>query len=193
MIPRTPVGAPGAVDPVADVRVADVLVAEVGSGTLRFGDESTPASFGKAGAIAQALKREGDGKTPLGTYTLHTALLRPERSAAPATALPWRWLRPWDGWSDAPHDPAYNRPVGHPHAFSAEHLWREDQAYDIIIVLSHNTPPRVGPVPGLGSAVFLHCTQPDARPTEGCIAVPHAVLARWLPQFSAATRIRIKA
>lgn len=164
------------------------LIARVGAGTLSFGAETVFASFGKSGSIAAADKREGDGKTPLGTFTLQTALLRPGQNQSPNTKLPWRWLRPSDGWSDAASDPAYNRPVSHPHPHSAEQLWRDDHAYDIIITLSHNTPA----APGLGSAVFLHCTQPDARSTQGCIAVAHAVLARWLAQFTPAMPIIIQ-
>ena len=92
-------------------------------------------------------------------------------------SLPWRWLRPDDGWSDDPADPAYNRPVVHPHRNGAERLWRADGAYDIILVLGHNDAPAVPP---FGSAVFFHCAQPDFRPTEGCVAVARAVLALWL-------------
>jgi len=165
-----------------------MLRAHVSSGTLTFGHQTIPASFGRTGAIPAPEKREGDGKTPLGTYTLCTALLRPDRLSAPSTALPWRWLRPSDGWSDAPQDPAYNRPITHPHPHSAEHLWRDDHAYDIIITLSHNTPP----TPGLGSAVFLHCLQPDSRPTQGCIAVARDALIRWLPHFNAGMPISIE-
>jgi L,D-peptidoglycan transpeptidase YkuD (ErfK/YbiS/YcfS/YnhG family) len=163
-------------------------IARVAPATLSFGAETVPARFGKNGACEASQKREGDGKTPLGLYTLTTALLRPDRGlAVPQTALPWRWLRAHDGWSDAPQDPAYNRPVTHPHPHSAEPLWREDGAYDILITLSHNTPP----TPGLGSAIFLHCLQPDLRPTEGCIAIARETLVRWLPAFSAATAIEI--
>lgn len=166
------------------------LLASVGAGTLSFGGETVPASFGRAGACAAADKREGDGRTPLGDWPLLTALLRPDRGlAAPRTALPWRWLRPWDGWSDAAGDPAYNRPVRHPHPCSAERLWRDDGAYDIVVVLAHNTPP----VPGLGSAIFLHCLQPDARPTEGCVAIARDTLAGWLSRFTPATRLVIGA
>ena len=41
--------------------------------------------------------------------------------------MPWRWLRPDDGWSDDAADPAYNRPVRHPHPYSAEWLWRASE------------------------------------------------------------------
>lgn len=157
-----------------------MIVADVGAGTVTGFGESVAAAFGRSGAIAAAAKREGDGATPLGAWPLRAALLRPDRVAAPATALPWRWLRPGDGWSDAAADPAYNRPVSHPHGVSAERLWRDDGAYDVIIVLGHNDAP---PVAGLGSAIFWHCSQPDMRPTEGCVAMQRAVLTRWLDRL----------
>ena len=54
-------------------------------------------------------------------------LFRPGRAApSPGMKLPWRWVRPGDGWSDGAEDPEYNRPVRHPHGYSAEHLERED-------------------------------------------------------------------
>ena len=110
--------------------------------------------------------------------------------AAPVTQLPWRWLRAGDGWSDDAADPAYNRPVTHPHRFGAERLWRGDGAYDIIVVLGHNDSP---PVPALGSAIFLHCAQPDFRPTEGCVAVARAVLAAWLERLQPGDELVIAA
>jgi L,D-peptidoglycan transpeptidase YkuD (ErfK/YbiS/YcfS/YnhG family) len=153
-----------------------VIIASVGAGTVTAFGETVVASFGKGGAIAAADKREGDGATPLGIWPIRAALLRPDRLAAPVTCLPWRWLRPGDGWSDGIDDPAYNRPVSLPHPFSAETLWRDDHVYDVIIVLGHNDSPPLAP---LGSAIFWHCTPPDRRPTQGCIAVDRAVLARW--------------
>ena len=164
------------------------MVASVKAGTVTTFDETIAAAFGKGGAIAADAKREGDGASPIGSWPLRTALLRPDRMAAPTTRLPWRWLRPDDGWSDDSADPAYNRPVQHPHRFSAERLWRDDSAYDIIIVLGHNdTPPRAP----MGSAIFLHCSQPDHRPTEGCVAVDRAVLATWLDRLQPGDRLDI--
>jgi L,D-peptidoglycan transpeptidase YkuD (ErfK/YbiS/YcfS/YnhG family) len=157
-----------------------VIVAAVGAGTVTGFGETVAAAFGRSGAVAAAAKREGDGATPLGDWPVRAALLRPDRLAAPVTALPWRWLRTDDGWSDDVVDPAYNRPVNHPHGFSAERLWRDDGAYDVIIVLGHNDAP---PVAGHGSAIFWHCSQPDRRPTEGCVAIDRAVLLRWLARL----------
>lgn len=161
------------------------MLASIAAGTVTAFGATVAAAVGGSGAIAASAKREGDGASPLGTWPIRAALLRRDRVAAPVTALvtalPWRWLRPGDGWSDDPADPAYNRAVAHPHPFGAERLWRDDGAYDIIVVLGHNDRPPVTP---LGSAIFLHCAQPDFRPTEGCIAVEAAVLGNWLARLA---------
>jgi L,D-peptidoglycan transpeptidase YkuD (ErfK/YbiS/YcfS/YnhG family) len=125
-------------------------------------------TIGRSGACAAADKREGDGMTPLGAWPVRAVLFRRGRATPPVgMTLPWRWIRPGDGWSDGVGDPAYNRPVRHPHGHSAERLEREDGLYDIIVVLGHNDAP---PVAGLGSAIFLHCSDGE-KPTEGCVAI----------------------
>jgi L,D-peptidoglycan transpeptidase YkuD (ErfK/YbiS/YcfS/YnhG family) len=153
-----------------------------------FGD-SFPCEIGRAGAVPAEAKREGDGTTPLGRWPVRLALLRPDRVPAPTGwQLPWRWIRPSDGWSDDSRDPAYNRPVRHPHAFSAEHLWRDDGLYDLIVVLGHNDRP---PVPGAGSAIFLHCAE-AGRPTEGCVAVAADALAYLLARVRPGDVVEIR-
>ena len=82
-------------------------------------------------------------------------------------------IREHDGWCDDPADPLYNRPVTLPYDASHEKMWREDDVYDIVVELGHNDDP---PVPGLGSAVFLHVAKPDYEATEGCIALSEADL-----------------
>jgi L,D-peptidoglycan transpeptidase YkuD (ErfK/YbiS/YcfS/YnhG family) len=148
-----------------------------------------PCTIGRSGAIAAQQKREGDGMTPLGTWPIRCVLFRPGRAAPPpGMTLPWRWIRPGDGWSDGATDPAYNCPVRHPHAYSAEHLERDDGLYDIIVVLGHNDTP---PVPGMGSAIFLHCS--ERRSTEGCVAIDKAALLHLLPQLDSRSMIAIEA
>ncbi|MGI4875893.1 MAG: L,D-transpeptidase family protein [Janthinobacterium lividum] len=156
------------------------LVVDTARRTLTADDAVFAARIGRGGACAAAAKREGDGCTPQGRFALRGVLLRPDRVAAPRTALPWRWLRRDDGWSDDAGDPAYNRPVRHPHPFSAERMWRDDGLYDVVVVVGHNDAP---PSAGMGSAIFLHCTA-DAPATAGCVAVARAVLLALLPGLS---------
>ncbi len=157
----------------------------VEAGQLRAGDATAPVaaapvSLGRGGIVPASAKREGDGATPAARLPLRSVLLRPDRVPPLALRLPWRWLRPADGWSDAPDDPAYNRPVIHPHPFRAERLWRDDPLYDIIVVLGWNDAPVI---PGRGSAIFWHVARADGAPTEGCLATARDTLVSLLPRL----------
>jgi L,D-peptidoglycan transpeptidase YkuD (ErfK/YbiS/YcfS/YnhG family) len=150
---------------------------------------SIPCSIGRSGAVGGAEKREGDGATPLGDWPIRSVLFRHARAAPPVgLRLPWRWIGESDGWSDDVADPAYNRPVRHPHAFSAERLVRADGLYDVIVVLGHNDAP---PRPGAGSAIFLHCWN-EAKPTEGCVAIDKDALLAILPSLRPGDSVTIR-
>lgn len=159
----------------------------VADGVIQGGGLSIPCAIGRGGLCDAADKREGDGCTPRGVWPIRAALLRPDRGFAPPRGLPWRWLRPQDGWSDDPRDPAYNRPIRHPHHFSAEQMWRDDGHYDAVIVLGHNDDP---PVPGGGSAIFFHIR--GDRPTEGCVAIADADMRAVLANLTAGDAIAIR-
>ena len=157
---------------------------------LRFGEIDVPCAIGRSGSCPAGTKREGDGCTPIGRWPVRGALLRPGRVALDQPLLiPWRWTRPHDGWSDGVEDPAYNRPVRLPRRWSAETLQRDDQAYDVVVVLGHNDDP---PVPGAGSAIFFHIWV-DARPTEGCVAIAPDAMRRILPLLAPGTAMEISA
>ena len=125
-------------------------------------------AIGKGGMTEASKKREGDGASPIGAWEMRRVYYRDDKIEAPITHLPLVPIAHSDGWCDDPDDPLYNRPVTLPYAASHEKLWREDDVYDIIVELGHNDNP---PVPGLGSAIFLHVAKPDYDPTEGCIAL----------------------
>ncbi|HTZ70817.1 MAG TPA: L,D-transpeptidase family protein [Acetobacteraceae bacterium] len=135
-------------------------------GVLRFRGENFRAAFGAGGIRAD--KREGDGATPAGSLPLRRVLYRADRMARPACAVPAEPIAPADGWCDDAGNPAYNRMVTLPFGGRHEVLWRNDALYDVIGVLGWNDTP---PVPGLGSAIFLHVARPDYAPTEGCVAL----------------------
>jgi L,D-peptidoglycan transpeptidase YkuD (ErfK/YbiS/YcfS/YnhG family) len=157
-------------------------------GTLSWPGGSARAACGKAGVTAD--KREGDHASPAGRFPLLRAFYRPDRVAAPKTALPLAALKPEDGWCDEPADPRYNRRVTLPYPASHEELWRVDGLYDVIVVIGYNTDPVVA---GKGSAIFLHCASPDFAGTEGCIAVAREVLVPLLGLLGPHSRITIKA
>ena len=167
--------------------MSDILV-DTARRILSHEGREIPCLIGKGGTIAANAKREGDGATPLGRWPVRTVLLRPDRVTRPALNLPWRWLHPDDGWCDAPEDPAYNRPVRHPYPRSAERLWREDGAYDVIVTLAHNDAP---PTPGAGSAIFLHCTA-ERDFTEGCVAIGRSDLLDILKTLAPGDAVDIR-
>ncbi len=148
-------------------------------GALRGAGLNLRAAWGRAGIRRE--KIEGDGATPAGVLRLMRVLYRPDRLAAPRSAVPATSLSPEDAWCDDPADPAYNCPVRRPYGASHEALWRDDAVYDIIGVLDWNLGPIVA---GRGSAIFLHLATPDYTPTAGCIALSppdlQAALAKGL-------------
>ncbi len=140
-------------------------------GRFDLGSDVTRCALGRGGVIAAEAKREGDGASPKGVWPIRRLLYRADRGPPPQTALPCAPIQPDDGWCDDPADAAYNRPVTHPYPASAEHMWREDHVYDLVVVLGHNDDPVI---PGAGSAIFLHLAKRDYGPTEGCVALARA-------------------
>ena len=94
------------------------------------------------------------------------ALYRPDRMALPNRyAHP---IRPRDLWSDDPADDNYNQMVQLPHAHSHEVLRRPDPLYDLVLLTDFNC---FDPVPGNGSAIFIHRWRRPGYPTAGCIGL----------------------
>jgi L,D-peptidoglycan transpeptidase YkuD (ErfK/YbiS/YcfS/YnhG family) len=146
-----------------------------------------PCAIGAAGFSNQ--KIEGDGKTPLGTFALRRLWYRADRFTPPAGPLPQRAIDPLDGWSDDPEDPDYNKPVRRPHAFSHEHLWRDDGLYDAFFEIGYNDAPAIS---GAGSAIFLHLEKNNYQPTRGCVAISRDHMMHLIPLVSTATRLLIR-
>jgi L,D-peptidoglycan transpeptidase YkuD (ErfK/YbiS/YcfS/YnhG family) len=136
-----------------------------------------PAALGRSGI--RALKREGDGGTPLGRFPIRQVLYRADRGPRPRTELPVRTIREDDGWCDDPSDRNYNRLIKLPSKRSAEGLKRTDHLYDLVLVLGYNDLPRVR---GRGSAIFVHLARPGLTATDGCIALSRRDLLALLAQ-----------
>jgi len=155
----------------------------VDAGGARLGRRRFVCAIGRGGILPAADKREGDGASPAGLWRLTHGWWRADRLARPATRLAMTPIGPGLGWSDDPDDPDYNAAVALPHPFGHERLWRADRLYDIVIATDHNRPP----VPGRGSAIFLHCWRAPRYPTAGCVALAPGdllwLLQRWTPEM----------
>ena len=140
----------------------DLVVTRWGT---RFRGRRFPSVVGRGGIVPAAQKREGDGATPAGVHRIVGMMYRPDRlSGLPDWAVP---IGPCDLWSDDPGDQDYNHMVRAPYAPSHEQLRRADPLYDLVLITDWNW---VDPIPGRGSAIFLHTWRRPGHPTAGCIA-----------------------
>ncbi len=147
-----------------------------------------PCALGLAGVVGAAQKKEGDGKTPTGTYPLRRVFYRPDKMAAPVCALDVISISPEFGWCDDPSSPDYNKLVRLPFGASHEKMWRDDTLYDLVLVIGHNDDP---PMSGLGSAIFVHIAKDGFEPTEGCIALTEPVLLTLLRAVRPGDQLKI--
>ena len=156
-------------------------------GELIFGSKRYPCALGKDGMTHA--KIEGDHKTPAGEFPLRSVFYRFDKLNAPLyTEVPMMALLEEDGWCDDPRDKLYNKPVMLPYHASTESLWRDDDIYDVIVVLGHNDDPAKA---GKGSAIFLHVANDDFKGTEGCIALKKEDLLEILPILKSDTTLKI--
>ncbi len=135
------------------------------------------ADVGYAGFAPPGQKREGDGRTPSGSFGLDFFF---GVLGNPGVQFPFR---PITGrnivWDDDPSSPLYNQWVDTDTANAGAAPEPMDvSAYDYGAVVAYNMAPVV---PGAGSAIFLHVS--DGGPTVGCVSLPTSELLavlRWL-------------
>ncbi len=175
--------------------VVTALSRGASAGWLHVGQLRFRCSLGRSGL--GYMKREGDGLTPIGRWPIRRVLFRADRREPLVRPLlnagiPAWPIRSQDGWCDAVGDANYNRQVPHPYHASAERLWRDDELYDIVVVLGHNDRPRVQ---GHGSAIFMHVAGEAADggldPTAGCIALRRRDLKTVVGKMRARQFIRV--
>jgi L,D-peptidoglycan transpeptidase YkuD (ErfK/YbiS/YcfS/YnhG family) len=126
------------------------------------------AIIGEAGLVVADGKRESDMATPIGRWALRHLYFRQDLLGSVDTVIPASVITRHCGWCDDPAHQDYNCHVTLPFAGSHEVMWRDDGAYDLVVVLGFNDAP---PIAGRGSAIFLHCIAADKTSTAGCVAV----------------------
>lgn len=132
-------------------------------------DKKYRCSIGENGLTVN--KVEGDGCTPIGDFPLREIFYRADKfdTHILKAALPVHALTQDSGWCDDPKDIHYNKFVDLHNLepeISHEQLHREDNLYDIIIVVGYNDAPAI---PGKGSAIFIHIASENYEGTAGCI------------------------
>ena len=134
--------------------------------TLQLDDFYFKCCSGKRGITKR--KREGDYKTPSGTFAIEELFFREDRIKKPETSLATIEIKKSMGWcDDTNHPKKYNQLIKINNKIKHEKLRRVDNKYDLLIPISYN---RKNPKVGLGSCIFIHLTK-DYKPTAGCIAL----------------------
>ena len=122
-------------------------------------------------------KREGDGRTPAGAFTLGT-IYGNDPALPDGADFPYHQVTSLDAWPDDPKNPFYNQHVTvdatHPPAwFASQRMRVGDPAYRWRVEIRHNADPVE---PGAGSATFFHIRRGDTRPTSGCTTMAEPAL-----------------
>lgn len=148
-----------------------------------------PAVIGKAGCgwglgehppqSEGPVKREGDGRSPAGVFTIGPAFGRDQTLDTRLAYLP---LDHGHWCIDVPDSPHYNEIVHEEHvgeeavAGSTEPMRRDihldDDQYRIGFVIGHNPAKQ----PAAGSCIFAHLSAADGTPTAGCVGLAEAEL-----------------
>ena len=116
---------------------------------LKVGNKVFRCQIGAGGFESTAKKIEGDKTTPIGKWRLEKLYYRPDRVLRPKSKkkniLRIKPITKYCGWCDDIRSKFYNKYLNINNLQSTkigfEKLWREDNAYDIVIQISYNTNP----------------------------------------------------
>jgi L,D-peptidoglycan transpeptidase YkuD (ErfK/YbiS/YcfS/YnhG family) len=150
-------------------------------------------SIGKNGITAD--KKEGDGKTPVGVFPLREILFRADKISKNELlniSLPLHAIKQYDGWCDEPQNKDYNKMVNLDHfdlRISHEDLYRDDDLYDLLIVVGYNDDPVI---PYKGSAIFIHIAKPNYLGTAGCVGFSRSDLLKIIHQLDANSNLIVQ-
>ncbi len=133
-------------------------------------------------------KKEGDKITPKGKFRIKIILYRKDRVPYFKSKIFKLPIKRNMGWCDDPKSNKYNKLIRFPFKHGAEKLYREDNTYDIILVLNYNSNPIRK---GKGSAIFIHVSRKNYKNTLGCIAVSKGDLKKIIKKINKSTIVNI--
>ena len=154
--------------------------------TLQIDKFKFKCCIGKNGSTVN--KKEGDKKTPKGTFEIEHLYLRKDRKKKPLTLLKCIEIKKNMGWCDDVRFPGkYNKLCKIAKNIKSEKLKRKDSKYDLLILIKYNFKK---PVSGLGSCIFIHLTK-NYKPTAGCIALKEKDFLIMLKLIKKNSKIKI--
>lgn len=135
------------------------------------------SSYAYVGRNGIGKTKEGDKKTPTGTFNLKTPF---GIKANPGTSLDYVQVTKYHYWCGTSGDKYYNqlidtRVTKRARKSSDEHLISYKGVYNYCAFIDYNASGTAGK----GSCIFLHCTG-SSKYTAGCVAVPESVMKKIL-------------
>ena len=156
--------------------------------TLHFNNFFFKCTIGKDGLTSQ--KKEGDKKTPKGTFSLDRLYYRKDRLKRPKTKLKCIPIVKNMGWcDDINNQKNYNKliKINKKKKIKHEKMYRKDNNYDLVVPIKFNFKK---PKLAKGSAIFIHITK-NFKPTAGCIALKKSDFLILLKLINKNTKIKI--
>ena len=154
--------------------------------TLRIDEFVFKCCIGKKGSTKH--KKEGDQKTPKGTFKIENLYFRKDRLEKPSTSLKCIEIKKNMGWShDVRFPKKYNKLIKVEKKIRHEKLTRKDYKYDLLVPIKYNFGK---PITGLGSCIFIHLTK-NYKPTAGCIALRKKDFLIMLKIIKKSSKIKI--
>jgi L,D-peptidoglycan transpeptidase YkuD (ErfK/YbiS/YcfS/YnhG family) len=156
------------------------------SGYLKYKNLKFRCALGKAGVKKKMM--EGDNITPKGIFKIIKIYYRSDKIKKIKTLIKTIKIKKNMGWCDDPNSHFYNKLINLPTKYSHEKLYRDDNLYDLIVVLSYNTNPIIK---NKGSAIFMHIAKNSYEKTKGCIAIKKKHLIKIIREIKKNTKIKI--
>ena len=156
------------------------------SGYLKYKNLKFRCALGRAGIKKK--EKEGDNVTPKGIFKIIKMYYRPDKIKNIKTNIKKIKIKKNMGWCDDPRSRFYNQQINLPSKFSYEKLYRNDNLYDLILVLNYNTNPIIE---NKGSAIFVHIAKKSYTKTKGCITLKKKHLIELISIIKKNTKIKI--
>ena len=154
--------------------------------TLQIDEFKFKCCIGEKGSTSN--KKEGDKKSPKGTFQIENLYFREDRIKKPLTLLKCIKIKKNMGWCDDISFPKkYNKLIKIEKKIRHEKLKRKDNKYDLLIPIKYNFKK---PIAGMGSCIFIHLTK-NYKPTAGCIALKEKDFLIMLKLINKDSKIKI--
>ena len=151
---------------------------------LFFKNKKISCTVGKNGIGVK--NKEGDFITPKGIYKALNVFYRTDKFNKIKSGIPVYEIKKKYKWCTDPRNRNYNSLIIRKVNCIYEKLYRDDDVYDLVIVLNYNFNKKKYK----GSAIFIHCKS-KKKFTEGCIGVDKERLKQIIKSLTPLTRFII--